>query len=340
MKTKGPPTLRALLLVKLRGPIVVFGLVFVGGVCGYRIIEGWPWLDSLWMVIITLTTIGYSETHSLSDVGRVFTMVLIVSGVGLYAYTVGQLTRYVVDGELARSLAERRKRRLMQNLRGHFIVVGLGRLGKEVAEELSHRGHQVVAIETAPPQPEEQDYLALRLHGDGSSDEMLREAAIERAAGVAAATGSDAANIFITLSARQMNPDIHIVTRVDEQESVQKALRAGANAVINPYGISGARMAQGLTHPQAAQLLDKAVGRGHAEFEIGDIPIGVAPAYNGELGDLKIPERHNIQLVALRKANGELLTSLGRATLVEPGDIAIVVGRPANIRALAKAAMS
>lgn len=329
-----------MLLAKLRGALVIFIMVLVGGTTGYHVIEGWSWLDSIWMVVITLTTIGFSEAHPLSDVGRVFTMALIVSGVGLSAYTAGQVTRYVVDGDLARGLADRRRRRQMQKLSGHFIVVGLGRLGREVAEELHHRGHQVVAIESEPPQPDEQRYLAMRLHGDASSDELLREAAIERAAGVAVATGSDATNIFITLSARQMNPDIHVVTRVDEEASVQKARRAGANAVVNPYGISGARMAQGLTHPHSAQLLDQAVGRAHAEFEIGDIPVGVSPEYNGELGDLRIPERHKVQLVALRKADGELLTSLGRSTLIEPGDVAIVAGRPADIRALAKAVRS
>lgn len=329
-----------MLLLELRWAAAFFVLVLVGGTVGYHVIEGWPWLDGLWMVVITLTTVGYGETQPLSAVGRIFTMGLIVSGVGLYAYSVSQFTRYIIDGELARGLALRRRRRQMQRLKGHFIVVGLGRLGKEVAEELSHRGLQVVAIESEPTHVGDYPFLTMCLEGDGSSDELLREAAIESAAGLAASTGTDAANIFITLSARQMNPDIHIVTRVDEQASVQKALRAGASAVINPYGISGARMAQGLTHPHAAQLLDQAIGRAHAEFEIGDIAIGQVPDYNGPLRTLRIPERHQVQLVALRKADGDLTTILGPNTMIEPGDIAIVVGRPVNIRALADAARS
>lgn len=329
-----------MLLLELRWAVVFFGLVLVGGTAGYHLIEGWSWLDGLWMVVITLTTVGYGETQPLSTVGRIFTMGLIVSGVGLYAYSVSQFTRYIVDGELARSLIVGRRRRRMKRLKGHYIVIGLGRLGKEVAEELSHQGHQVVGIESNALLPADHPYLADCLTGDGSSDQILGDAAIERAAGVAVATGSDAANIFITLSARQMNPDVHIVTRVDEEASVQKAVRAGANAVINPYGISGARMAQGLTHPHAAQLLDRALGRSHAEFQIGDIAIGKAAGYNGPLGELRIPERHRVQFVAVRKMNGELNTALGRDTLIEPGDIAIVVGRPADIRALAEAARS
>lgn len=327
-----------MLFLRLRWALGIFLVVLVGGTIGYHYIEGWTWLDAFWMVVITLTTIGYGETHPLSEAGRMFTLVMIVMGVGLSAYTVGQLTRYIVDGELARSIAARRKRRQMQKLEGHFIVVGLGRLGKEVAAELHHRGHQVVAIEITAPHPEEHRFLTMRLEGDGSSDDLLREAAIERAHGVAAATGSDATNIFVTLSARQMNPNVHIITRVDEEASVQKAIRAGANAVINPYGISGARMAQGLVHPHAAQLVDRAVGRAHAEFEIEDIAIGEVADYNGPLGSLGIPERHRVQLVALRRPDGDLVTGLGATTELRPGDIAIVVGRPSDIRGFATAA--
>lgn len=327
-----------MLLHKLRWVLALFLLVLVGGTAGYHVIEGWRLLDSLWMVVITLTTIGYGETHPLSDAGRLFTMGLVISGVGLSAYTAGQLTRFVVDGELAHNLAQRKKRRTMGALSGHYIVVGLGRLGREVAAELHHRGYQVVAIELTPPSGEEHRFLSLRLVGDASSDDLLREAVIQRARGIAVATGSDATNIFVTLSARQMNPDLHIVTRVDDEGSVQKALRAGATAVINPYGISGARMAQGLVHPHAAQLVDRAIGRAHAEFQIQDIGMGAAPGYNGPLGDLRLPERHGVQVLAVRKPGGELITALDRATRLDPGDIAVVVGRPSDILALEVAA--
>ena len=135
-----------------------------------------------------------------------------------------------------------------------------------------------------------------------------------------------------------MNPRLHIVTRVADERTVVKAIRAGADAVINPYGLSGIRMAQGVLHPTAAQLLDQAIGRDHAEFQIGDVLIGDVPEYNGPLGELNIPQRHGIQLLALRAADGELLTSLGRNTPLSPGDVAVVVGRPSNVKAFALAA--
>ncbi len=327
-----------MLLDKLWWSAVWLLLVLAGGTVGYRVIEGWSWLDCAWMVLTTMTTIGFGEVHPLSDLGRIYTMGLIISGVGLVTFTATQVTRWVIDGELAAQIAERRRRRTMNRLEGHFIVVGLGRLGHEVAEELSHRGRTVVGIDPEPLHGDELRFLAMRLEQDGTVDDVLREAAIDRARGLAAATGSDPTNIFITLTARQLNPNLHIITRVDEATSVQKALRAGASAVVNPYGISGARMAQGLVSPHAAQLVDQAVGRNHSELEIEDVEIGDDTSYHGALGTLNIPERHRVLIVAIRRPDGHLMTSLDRGTELGPGDIAVVVGKPSELREFAIAA--
>lgn len=328
----------ASLFEKLRWPLLVLAVVLVGGTTGYHLIEGWSWLDSFWMVTITLTTIGFGEVHELSPIGRLYTIGIIFTGVGLLTYSLGQVSRYVVEGELQRNLQARRRKRVMEKLANHYVVVGYGRLGREVAEELTHRGQKVIAIDLEAQVLEGLSDLAMTIVGDGSSDDLLRTAALGRARGLAVATGSDATNIFVTLSARQMNPDLHILTRVDEEESARKAYRAGANAVVNPYGISGARMAQGLLHPHAAQVLDQAVGRAHDEFQIGDIVIGDAEAYHGKLGELDIPERHKVLIVALRKPDGRLLTATDRNTELQGGDIAIVVGRPSDLEEFEKAA--
>lgn len=329
-----------MLVERLRWSIAWFVAITFGGALGYRSIEGWTWLDSLWMVTITLTTIGYGEVKPLSPVGRVFTIGLVFIGLGLVTYTLGQVSRYFLEGEFIRELNARRRGRIMQNLYDHVIVVGNGRLGREVTAELIHRGTQVVVIENHPENLGAGHVKpTLELLGDGSDDALLERAAIARARAIAIATGSDASNVFITLTARQLNPEIHIVTRVDDTRTLEKAVRAGADAVINPYGISGVRMAQGLLHPHAAQLLDQAVDRGHKEYEIEDVEIGETPEYNGTLEELSIPERHGILLLAVRKANGNLQTSLNRHTRLSCGDIAVVVGRPAKVRAFARAAI-
>lgn len=323
-----------MLLSKLRWSIAWFLLVIIGGTAGYRYIEGWNWLDSFWMVVITLTTIGYGETHPLTWAGRLYTIALIILGVSLGTYTAGQLTRYVVEGSLLEQVQNRRRRRTMGKLSNHYIVVGYGRLGREVAAELSYRQNEVVvvdsSIETAVHDPKGR---LITILGDGTDDDILKETAIDKARALAATTGNDVTNIFITLSARQLNPNLHIITRVDDEASIPKALRAGADEVINPYGISGARMAQGLTHPHAAQLMDRAVGRDHAEFEIEDIRIGENPSYHGKLSEIDIPDRHNVLILALRtKKDGLLRTDLGRDTVLSEGDIAVVVGRPDDLR--------
>lgn len=335
-----------MLIEQLRWSFLWFAAISVLGAWGYHLIEGWSWSDSLWMVMITLTTIGYGEVHALSNEGRVFTIGLVTVGLGLGTYTLGQLSQYLLEGDFLAEIRTRRRRRIMEGLKDHIIVVGSGRLGKEVTAELLHRSwpvvvidHEAEVLDAQQEAPGDAPKPTLVLVGDGSDDGLLERAGIRKARAIAVATGTDATNVFVTLTARQLNPQIHIVTRVNDERSGEKAVRAGADTVINPYGIGGARMAQGLLHPHAAQLLDQAVGRAHEEFEIEDVPIE-SPGYNGTLGELNIPDRHGILLLAVRTADGQLRTSLDRHTRLCTGDIAVVVGRPAKVRAFARAVRS
>ena len=325
-----------MLLLKIRWVLIGFALIILGGTLGYRLVEGWSWLDSIWMMVITLTTIGYGEVRPLSDAGRVLTMFIIVTGVGLGTYTASQMSRYIIEGDLRRDLSRRRRKKEMEKLKDHYIIAGFGRLGQEVAAELRYRGNDVVAIDLKPISESDTQPLASTVEGDASSDDILSKAGVHRARGIAICTGSEATNILVTLSARQLNPNLHILTKVNESASVKKAYRAGADGVINPYDISGVRMAQGLMHPHAAQLMDQATRRTHEGFDIKDIEIGNAPSYNGPLGELNIPERNKILIVAVKKANGELVTSTDRTTKLDPGDIAVVVGQPDDIDRFAK----
>lgn len=327
-----------MLLYRIRWAIVGLFVVLAGGSLGYRLIEGWSWEDAIWMVMITLTTIGYGEPSPLSLGGRILTAMIVVGGLGLGTYTLGRLTRYVVEGELRTDLLLRRRRKTMKKISNHYIVVGCGRLGREVVAELEHRGHEIVVVDQAEPSNLEIDRGVAFIPGDGTQDETLEEAGIDRARGIAIATGEEAINVLITLTARQMNPNLHIIMRLDDKNDVRKAYRAGADAVINPYTIGGTRMAQGLLHPHAAQLLDHAVGRSHQGFEIQDIAIGNNQAYHGPLTDLQIPQKYNVLIVAVRKPDGSLQTATERGTSLEPGDIAVAVGKGDDISLFARAA--
>ncbi len=326
-----------MLFLELRwGLLGLFAVIGVGTL-GYRLIEGWPWLDALWMVVITLTTIGYGETHPLSDAGRLFTMAVILGGLGTVTFTLGRVTKYVIDGGLVEDLRTRRTRQKMQDLRDHYIVVGLGRLGREVVAELAHSGNKVVGVDPDLASLDACAELAVRIHGDGSDDAVLGNAAIERARGMAIATGSSATNVYVTLTARQLNPGLHILTRVEDETAGAKAIRAGADEVISPFGISGARMAQGLLRPHAANFVDLAIGRSFGEFALEDIPIGDAADYHGPLARLEVPRKHRVMIIAVRKKDGHLLTSIDKDTELAEGDVAVVIGKPADVGSFARA---
>ena len=201
--------------------VLLVSVLFIG-VSGYMWLEGWSFLDALWMVVISLTTIGYGEVHPLSTSGRVFTIGLIMGGVSVGAYAVGAMTRAILEGDLAAELRRRRRIRIMNRLNNHYIVIGYGRLGRSVAQELKDAGVPFCVVDREPARVAEAEaHLGVPvIVGDGAEDSVLREAGIARARGVAVAAGMGAESVFATLSVRQLNPTCHIVTRVETGSEV------------------------------------------------------------------------------------------------------------------------
>ncbi len=318
---------------ELRLPLILLLTLSVVGTAGLHFIEGWTWIESLWMVAITLTTIGFGEVHPLSDAGRLFLLAFMLVGVGIGGYAVAQLTGYVVEGGFAREMAARRRRRMLESFQDHFIVVGFGRLGREVAHDLHHAGHRVVIIESNAENIEEARKFGIVIHADGSSDAALHEARIHAARGIAVATPHSPTNVFVTLSARQLNPKLYIIVRIDEADAESKALRAGADAVLSPFATSGSRMAHKLLHPHAADLLDRILTRNYEDLSVMDVPIGAAMV--GTLHDLEVRERFGIVVLAVRRADGVLHTV---PLDLRPGDMAVVAGDPYRIEQFREAA--
>jgi voltage-gated potassium channel len=303
------------------------------GTTGLHLIEGWTWTESLWMVAITLTTIGFGEVHPLSEPGRLFMLGFMLVGVGIGGYALARLTGYVVDGGFAREMAARRQRKMLDSFKDHFIVVGFGRLGREVAQDLHHAGHSVVIIENDPKHGEEARKFGIVLHADGSSDAALIQARIQHARGIAVATPHSPTNVFVTLSARQLNPKLYIITRIDEADAESKALRAGADAVLSPFASSGSRMAHKLLHPHAADLLDRILTRDFEDLSVMDVPIGDAMA--GSVHALRVRERFGIVVLAVRRPDGELQSV---PLELRAGDLAVVAGDPHRIEQFRAAA--
>lgn len=317
---------------RLRLPLALLALAMVAGVLGYRVIEGWSWLDSLWMVVITFTSIGYGEVHPLSPSGRVFTLALIIGGLSIVSYTVTQLTQAALEGDLMREWREARRRRLVDGLKDHFVVAGYGRIGREVAEELAHAGQAVVVIDTAFDSLDDVEHDGIvAIVGDAGSDDVLRRAGILRAKGLAVATPSGATNILVTLSARKLNPNLRIMTRVERDDLAQKAIHAGADGVLNPYSTGGTQMAHGLVKPHVRSFLELALARSYEDLGIEDITIGVGGQCLGSIGSLGLRDRCKILIVAVRKVSGPLITVPGPEVALEVGDVAVVMGDPRDI---------
>jgi voltage-gated potassium channel len=309
-------------------------LVVVVGTFGYMLIEGWSFLDSLWMVVITVTTIGYGEVQPLSEVGRLFSLGLILFGVGIVTYTATTFARAVIDGDMARLYRQKRKERIMKKLENHYIVVGYGRLGRVVVDDLQRSGVGVCVVERDPEVVEdlERGGRVPVVRGDGASDDTLRLAGVERAQGLAIALPSSAEAVYVSMSASQLNPKLNIVTRIDDPEASYRARRVGARQVVNPYRLAGWRIAHGLLRPLATNFLDLATFSVHEEFAVDEqtIPEG-SPFAGKSLRELAIGAEHKLLVVAIQKPNGTLIATPGGGVVLEPGDTVIVLGDPERL---------
>ncbi|HZD01281.1 MAG TPA: potassium channel protein [Actinomycetes bacterium] len=245
------------ILARFRLPLALLVAVTVYGVAGYRVLEGWSLLDALYMTVITLSTAGFREVHPLSVRGQAFTISLILGGVAALFVSLGVVTELVVSGTLARVLKRRRMDIRISRLDRHYVICAYGRVGRSVAEELARQGLPFVVIEPlerliAALEDQDAPYIA----GDPTAEEVLYRAGIERAQSLVCAVDSDAANVYITLTARALNPNLVIVARASDPSSVDKLLRAGADQVVSPYALSGRRMAFLAQHPAVVDFLD------------------------------------------------------------------------------------
>ena len=253
------------------------------GTAGYHFIEGWPWFDGFYMVVTTLTTIGYQEVHPLSHAGRVFNVFVILAGVSLVLLGVGALSQALLEFELQSFFGRRRMERDIGRLDGHYIICGMGRVGRSVARELARKPRAVrgdrerrraSCSATAP-----KNWLVVT--GDATQEQTLRQAQIERARGLIAATTTDATNLYIVLTARGLNPHLKIIARASEDGAEKHLLTAGADSVVSPYSFAGQRIAQSLLRPHVVSFLDTATTHLGIDLEIGEIQVADASVFAG-----------------------------------------------------------
>ena len=301
------------------------------GTAGYTTIERWSFIDAAYMTIITLSTVGFGETHPLSPTGRVFTVVLIVGGASLAAYAFSTLGEFISTGELRAHLEQRRHSRILKTLKDHVVVCGYGRVGRHVVHELIAEGVSFVVVDkdlAAVEHVRHNGHLALL--GNAANDDVLREAGIERAIGLVAAVNSDAENVFIVLSARGLKPSLSIVARANFEDSESKLRRAGADRVIDPYRISGRRMVTMMLRPEVADFLDEIAHASGIELLIDQVHlVATSPLVGKTVGDVHalLFEKLGVTMLACALPNEALrLVQANAQALLVPDTLLIAFG--------------
>jgi voltage-gated potassium channel len=280
------------------------------------------------MSVITITTVGFGEVHPLSTGGRVFTGLLIILGVGAITYALSTVTNYVLAGEVLGLIKERRMRRVIESMQGHYVVCGFGELGRQVCGELkrNHRALVVVDIsEASTRKASEMGYLTV--HGDAGIDLVLRQAGIERASGLLVATDDDATNLLVVLTARVLNNQLSIVARANLEEVASKLHRAGADKVLFPHGIAGRRMAQMLINPEICDFLDVVTHDESLELLLENFKIVAgSPIEDQNLRNSRVRERTGASIVGLRRPGEGIIASLRPDTVLRAGDTVFALG--------------
>jgi len=319
-------------LQRLRAGLATLGVIFLVAVLGYRL-AGWSLLDSVYMVVMTLSTVGYGEVHPLSPPLKVFTILVIIVGVSTSVYIVGVLVRMMLEGEIREALGVRRAGQEIERLSGHVVLCGFGRMGEILARELCRNRRAFVIVEQNAEQIAEatsQRYLAL--HDDATEEESLLHAGIVRAGAVLTTLPSDADNVFITLTARNLNPKLTIIARGEFPSTEKKLIQAGADRVVLPAAAAALRMAAMIMRPSAVELIEVVSGRQIAEVEVDEM---VVPATSRLVGstvrEAEPRSRHGLLIVALRRPGGNLEFNPGGDTVFEADTSVVVLGRQADI---------
>ena len=313
--------------------IIVSIILIFAGMTGYRLIEGWSFLDALYMTVITITTVGYGEIHQLSKAGRIFTVVLIISSFGVMGYIVASIGQTIIAGQIRQVLGRRKLEKKVKRLKNHYILCGYGRIGSFIARQFALEDVPFVVIEkdTDRIKLAEEDGFPY-VGGDASDDDVLINAGVEKAKCLVAATGSDADNLYITLSTRSLNPTIYILSRSGDEGVERKMISAGANRVVSPYLMGAARMVNAVLRPAIVEFVDLVVDRKHLELQLEEVTVKNNARFEGKpLRESGIRRELGLIVIAIKKASGDMLFNPSSETLIEKGDVLIVLGEKKHL---------
>jgi len=308
-------------------------LILVGGTLWYMHFEGWPFLDALYMTVITVSTVGFKEVRPVDESGRIFTMLLVVFGMGFTLYAAGAIVQFMLEGHIRTILGRRRLDRKIKHMRNHYIVCGYGRIGRVLARSLIGNGLKVVVVDRQEACIAEMEADGVYYHiGDAVDETHLQLVGIGQAAGLVAVLGSDVDNVFLVLTARQLNPSLFITARASGTDAKKKLLAAGADSVESPYEMGAMNMAQKILRPTVTSFLELAFADSRKEIQMEEIQIpGTSHLVDVTLKDSGIRQQFDLIIVAIKKPDGEMIFNPSFETVLREGDMLIAVGEVNNL---------
>lgn len=311
-------------------------LALLTGTVGFTVIERFPPFEAFYMTLITITTVGYSEIRQLSPAGRIFNSFLIVFGVTTMFFAIGSMTQTIIELELGELFGKRRIKRMIEKLENHYIVCGFGRVGRAAAQELKRAGVPFVVVDRSPERVEKAMRVEmLAVLADSTQDQTLRDVGITRARGLIAALKTDADNLFVILSAKTLNANLKVAARADEEEAESKLRRAGAETVFAPYSNAGHQMALSLLRPHVVQFLDVATRNIGLDVGIEQVRVAEESEFvSRSLKQMELRRDLGVIVLAIRKADGQMLFNPPAEAVIAGGDYLIVMGEQQNLRRL------
>ena len=315
--------------------LVVLSFITILGTVFYTLVEDYTILEAFYMTIITISTTGFKEVRPLSDEGKILTIFIIISGVLAIAYTGGKAAQLIIETQLFR---RKRMSKQLGKLKNHYIVCGYGRMGREVCDTLVDNNEKFVVIDSDQERIDELiEKGFLFIHGDGANDEILIQAGIENAKGLAAVVKSDAENIFITLSARELNKDLFVVARAIEERTESKLQKAGANRVVKPYELGGKRIVHLLLRPGVTDFIEGVARKKGIDIHLEEILINEpCPLVGQTLAESPLRKELNVMVIAINKADGSFKYNPRSTEKIELGDKLIVIAETENLVKLNK----
>jgi voltage-gated potassium channel len=324
---------------KIRYAIMALAVAVLFGTIGFHLVEGWSLADSLYVTVQTLTTVGYGDVPPRSGTGRLFAVIVMLIGAGGVALAVSTIVQSVVKWELISTFGQRRLTKKMSKLRDHYIICGSGRVGSHLVRDLMRGSETFVVIESDQQRAADFSQRGVNvLVGDATLEETLRDVGVEHARGLAACLPNDADNVYVVLTARDLNPNLRIVARAAEEQAEAKLLRAGANHVIAPTIIGGHRMAVALTKPAVSEFMDSITAN---ELGLGfeQVEVDAASSLVGqELRSTSIRSELDVVIISIRRQNGEVLFNPAGDCQINNGDTLIAIGRAESLTKLNKLA--